>query len=133
MSLSAEDRKAIVEYRVERAYSTLEEAQKVAAQGWYNLAANRLYYAIYYMASALIIKNEKQVKTHAGLVAQINLLYVKTGILTIDDGALISQMFNLRQSIDYEDFKQVTKENIDELAPKVHILVDKLKSLIEKE
>ena len=51
MSLSAEDRKAIVEYRVERAYSTLEEAQKVAAQGWYNLAANRLYYAIYYMCS----------------------------------------------------------------------------------
>ena len=132
MSLNAEDRKSVVKYRVERAYSTLEEAQEVASQGWYNLAANCLYYAIYYIASALLIKNERPVKTHSGLIAQISLHYVKTGILSIDEGALISQMFNLRQSSDYEDFKQVTKENIEELLPKVYELVDKLKSLIEE-
>ena len=132
MSLNAEDRKSVVKYRVERAYSTLEEAQEVASQGWYNLAANRLYYAIYYVASALLIKNERPVKTHSGLIAQISLHYVKTGILSIDEGALISQMFNLRQSSDYEDFKQVTKENIEELLPKVFELVEKLKSLIEE-
>lgn len=132
MSLSAEDRKSIVEYRVERAYSTLEEAEEVALQGWYNLAANRLYYAIYYIASALLIKNERPVKTHSGLISQINLLFVKTGVLTIDDGALLSQLFSLRQSSDYEDFKQVTKDTIDELTPMTRRLVEKLKSLIEK-
>ena len=48
MSLKPEDRKAVVEYRIERAYSTLEEAQEIVTRGWYNLAANRLYYAVYY-------------------------------------------------------------------------------------
>ena len=64
------------------------------------------------------------------MISQMNLRYVKTGILSIDDGALLSQMFSLRQSSDYEDFKQVTKEVIDELAPQVSALVDKIKGLI---
>lgn len=47
MSLSDADRKSVVNYRVERAYATLKEAEDVATRGWYNLAANRLYYALY--------------------------------------------------------------------------------------
>ena len=104
----------------------------VANQGRYNLAANRLYYAVYYAASALLISNERPVKTHSGMLSQMNLLYVKTGILTFDDGALISQLFSLRQSSDYEDFKEVTQENIEDLTPRVKKLVDKLKNLVEK-
>jgi len=132
MSLSSEDRNSIVSYRIERAYSTLEEAVMVTNQGRYNLAANRLYYAVYYAASALLISNERPVKTHSGMLSQMNLLYVKTGILTFDDGALISQLFSLRQSSDYEDFKEVTQENIEDLTPRVKKLVDKLKNLVEK-
>ena len=132
MSLSSEDRNSIVLYRIERAYSTLDEAEMVANQGRYNLAANRLYYAVYYAASALFISNERPVKTHSGMISQMNLLYVKKGILTFDDGALISQLFSLRQSSDYEDFKEVTQENIEELTPRVKELIKKLKNLIVK-
>lgn len=131
MSMDIENRRAIVEYRIERAYKTLEEAEEVAKQGWYNLSANRLYYALWYIGSALLISIEHPVKTHSGMIAQINLHYVKEGILSIDDGALLSQMFSLRQSSDYEDFKQVSKELLDDLFPQVCELVEKLKSLIK--
>ena len=131
MSLDAESRRAIVGYRIERAYKTLEEAREVARQGWYNLSANRLYYALWYVGSALLISIGHPVKTHSGMIAQINLHYVKQGILTLEDGALISQMFSLRQSSDYEDFKQVSKEQLDELFPMVSDLIDKLKNLID--
>jgi uncharacterized protein (UPF0332 family) len=66
------------------------------------------------------------------MISQMNLLFVKTGILTFDDGALISQLFSLRQSSDYEDFKEVTQENIEELTPRVKELIKKLKNLVEK-
>lgn len=131
MSMDVESRRAIVEYRIERAYKTLEEAEEVAKQGWYNLSANRLYYALWYVGSALLISIEHPVKTHSGMIAQINLHYVKEGILSIDDGALLSQLFSLRQSSDYEDFKQVSKELLDDLFPQVRELVDKLKNLIK--
>lgn len=130
MSLTDKDRSAIVAYRIERAYLTLDEAAEVAAQKRYNLSANRLYYALWYIGSALLISIGHPVKTHSGMIAQINLYYVKNGILSFDDGALLSQMFSLRQSSDYEDFKQVTEEQLEELAPKVRELVDKLKNLI---
>ncbi len=45
MSLSNDDRKALVEYRIEKARKSFEEAQKVAAISLWDLAANRLYYA----------------------------------------------------------------------------------------
>lgn len=131
MSMDAESRCAIVNYRVERAYKTIEEADEVAKQGWYNLSANRLYYALWYIGSALLISIGHPVKTHSGMIAQINLHYVKQGILSLEDGALLSQMFSLRQSSDYEDFKQVSKEQLDELFPIVRELVDKLKNLID--
>ena len=126
MSLDSESRRAVVEYRLERAYKTRDVAQ----QGWYNLSANRLYYALWYAGSALLISIGHLVKTHSGMIAQINLHFVKTGILSMDDGALLSQMFSLRQSSDYEDFKQVTKEQLEELEPQTRNLVEKLKSLI---
>ena len=124
MSLSDADRKSVVNYRVERAYATLKEAEDVATRGWYNLAANRLYYALYYAVSALLIHKCLIVKTHSGINAQFNLHFVKTGILDLEDGALLSQLY----SSDYEDFKQVTAEQIQELFPKVSSLVDKLKN-----
>ena len=42
MSLSQEERKAVVDYRLEKAESTFVEAQKVSTLDLWNNAANRL-------------------------------------------------------------------------------------------
>lgn len=110
MSLSSEDRNSVVSYRIERAYSTLEEAELVANQGRYNLAANRLYYAVYYAASALLISNERPVKTHSGMISQMNLLFVKTGILTFDEFEN-SDSFALIDSKEFQDKWDITELN----------------------
>ena len=51
MSLTAEERKAIIEYRLEKCESTFSDVEKVVEFGMYNTAANRLYYAFYYVAA----------------------------------------------------------------------------------
>lgn len=132
MSLDQESRKAIVDYRLERAYQALEEARSTVKNGFLNLAANRLYYALYYAASALLISKGIPTKTHAGIMTQFHLHLVKTSIVSIDDGKLFRTMYNLRQESDYEDFIEVHAEDIDELMPKVVDLVEKLKNLIDK-
>lgn len=45
MSLDSENRKAIVDYRTEKAVLALEDADFLADAGKFNLAANRLYCA----------------------------------------------------------------------------------------
>lgn len=48
---STEDRQAVIEYRKERAYLSLKEAEFVASGNFWNLAANRLYYSAFYISS----------------------------------------------------------------------------------
>ncbi|MBQ5512277.1 MAG: HEPN domain-containing protein, partial [Bacteroidales bacterium] len=56
--MTDDNRRDIVNYRIEKANKTLDDAQKNLNYGMYNVAANRLYYAFYYAASALLISNK---------------------------------------------------------------------------
>ena len=129
MSLSNDDRKALVDYRIEKAYASFDEAQKVASISLWNLAANRLYYALYHAASALLLSDGYTSHTHKGLMSQINLNYVKQGILLPEEGKLIRQMFTKRHEGDYEDFEETTEEEIREAIPRVKDLLEKLISI----
>ena len=131
MSLEAENRKAVVDYRIEKAGIAIDDAEFLRESGRYHIAANRLYYALYYAASALLISKGIPTKTHSGLLTQISLNLVRTGILSVDEGKLLKVMFGLRQEGDYEDFIEVTREDIEEYTPRVRELVEKLKGLIE--
>lgn len=55
--LTPENRIAIVTYRLERAHETLKEADYNTDGGYYNAAVNRLYYACFYAASALLLSH----------------------------------------------------------------------------
>ena len=55
MPLTDEERKAIVVYRLEKSDDAFVEAKDCVSLEHWNLAANRLYYAAYYAASALLI------------------------------------------------------------------------------
>lgn len=131
MSLDNENRTEVVSYRLEKATSALEDAYFLYSNARYNLAANRLYYSLYYAASATLISQGIPTKTHSGLIAVIHQQLVKTNILTIEDGKLLKIMFDLRHEGDYEDFIDVKKEDIEEYAPLVKNLVTKLISITE--
>ena len=130
MSLTQDDRKAIVSYRLEKAETALEEAIKVSNIKLWNIAANRLYYALYYAASALLISEGLASHTHRGLISQIHLNYVKTGRLGENDGKLLRNMFKMRHEGDYEDFIDAAEEDISSALPKVRTLVGKIKGMI---
>lgn len=98
--LDSESRAAIVNYRLERAYETLKEADYNTAGGYYNAAVNRLYYACYYAASALLLNCEIEANTHNGVKTQLSMHFVRTGHLSLDHGATFSLLFeNVRQVI----------------------------------
>ena len=59
--LTDENYEALSRYRQERAHETLGEITYLRDQGYYNTAVNRLYYACYYAAVALLTNH--QVKT----------------------------------------------------------------------
>ena len=56
MPLSIEEKKSIIAYRVQKADSVFIEASDNATMNHWNLVANRLYYAVFHMASTLLIR-----------------------------------------------------------------------------
>lgn len=104
MSMNAEDIKAVVIYRKEKAYVTLREAEDMIATEHWNLAMQRLYYACFYMASALLISAGIKAHTHNGVIGQLGLNYVSKGHLTKEEGRLYSRLLQNRITGDYNDF-----------------------------
>lgn len=132
MTLSSLDRQAIIDYRIEKSRNTLKEAEYVIAGEFWSLAANRMYYATFYACEALLIKNQISPSTHSGVSHMMNLHFVKTEILTHEDKTLLSALFRMRQTGDYDDLTDWTQEDIEPLYPKAEELIDKLLSIIDQ-
>ena len=69
-------------------------------------------------------------KTHKGVISLFGKEFVKTGILTRDEGDLYSRLYNMRQSGDYDDLFDWTKEEVNPLIEKTAALIEKIESLI---
>jgi hypothetical protein len=70
MNLSEDERKAVITLRTERAKETLMEAKGNINMGYWRTAANRLYYACYYIASALVAPAERFIDAVKKLIMQ---------------------------------------------------------------
>lgn len=129
--MTDQERREIVLYRLEKAANTLEYAQRNLNYGMYSVAANRLYYAFYYAASALLISVKIEAHSHSGVQSMMHLHFVKTGKLSEEDGILMRRLFVMRQSSDYEDFVDYQKDDIEPLFPLTEALINKIKGFVE--
>lgn len=128
--LDRESINALVAYRLQRAKETLGEIQQLKHCGFYTTAINRLYYACYYAAVALLIKNDINCSTHAGVKQQLGIHFVVNGKLSRELNRYFTLLFERRHSSDYDDFSYSTVEEIDELYPKAAAFIEAIKLLI---
>ncbi len=131
MTLTIDERKALINYRVQRSYSCMTEAEDVAKLAHWNLVANRLYYAVYYMASALLIEKGLHAQTHSGVIHLLGLHFVKTEILSSNDGRLFSRLFEMRQSGDYDDLFEITSEEVLPYINQTRELIMRMEKLLQ--
>ena len=111
MSLSDDERSALVNLYMQRAYSTLEDAEvAIQARKW-SMAANRLYYASFHAISALFVSDGRSVGTHRGVKASLGHNYVLTGELSSESAKYFARLETLRDKADYNILFEV-KEDI---------------------
>lgn len=133
MSLSDDERYALVTYRLEKARNTMAQVQSIVQFGYWDMIANRLYYAAYYAVSALLLQRGYSVQTHHGIIQLLGLHFIKTGVLDSKYGTLYGQLFSLRQTGDYGDTFGLTEAQVLPLLPQTEALIEAVSSLIEKE
>ena len=130
--LDEDSRKALVEYRLERAYETMKEAALLAEKEYYNAAVNRLYYACYYATEALLLKHKIEAKSHAGVKAMLGLHFVSKGLIPVSIGKILSTLYEKRQSGDYDDFIYCDKEMTEDLTTQAQTFIDSLAKLVNE-
>jgi len=130
--LSDEHRMAVVKYRLERAIKTLEEAKYMRKGNFFNAAVNRLYYACYYAVTALLLARNIEANTHSGVKTMLSFHFVRTGLLSLEDGATFSNLFDKRHSSDYDDFTYCDAALVDYLIPRSEDFIKAIEKLINQ-
>lgn len=129
MSYSKEE---LVTYRIERARESLEDAEFLILEERWNAAANRMYYACFYVVSAYMAFKGLTAATHSGLKSAFNQELIKPGRIDRSDGILFNRLFAIRQQADYEDFADIQPDEIKPLLPKIHGLIRDIEELIHE-
>ncbi len=92
------------EYRLERAKTTLDDAQNLYnLQGSPVSIVNRAYYSMFYAALALLATVNKESRKHSGVLALFDQMFIKTNKLPKEMSKMLREAFNTRQAGDYED------------------------------
>jgi len=112
MALTEDERKAVVLFRLNNARQTLEDAKIIAANKLWKASANRLYYACYYAASALMVKFGFEAKTHTGIIRLLGLNFISNNLINEELGDIYYKLFTLRQKGDYDDWIIVKESDI---------------------
>jgi uncharacterized protein (UPF0332 family) len=111
MSKEPYDRKALIQYRLDRAHEALNDARLMLEQNGSPAGViNRAYYAMFYTALALLITIDKGSSKHQGVIALFDEHFIKQNILPKELGKILHRAFEMRQVGDYRDLLVVTKE-----------------------
>ena len=130
MALTLDEKRAVIAYRIQKSEAAMIEARDNAELKHWSLVANRLYYAVFHMASALIVDKGFTTKSHAGLICLLGQEFVVRGLLDKDDSRLASRLLNMRQAGDYDDMFDWEEDDVAPLFPKTEKLLKKMEKLV---
>jgi len=124
------ERAELILYRISRTLHTLQEVDILIENQLWSTAINRLYYACYYAVIALLLKNNLNPQTHAGVRQMFGLHFIKTGIISSDLGKFYSDIFDKRLTGDYDDFIVMREEDVIGLVPSAKELILTIKEIV---
>lgn len=118
--------------RLERTEELLEEAKVLLDNDSYKSANNRAFYCVEKCLKALLATKRVQAQTHNGCLKQFNLLFIHQGdgMFTTADYSIVSQMEQIRNASDYDDFFVASKSETISQINNAEIFYQKVKLYI---
>lgn len=124
----------LVQYRLREARSALKDADcLMQAQGSTQGIVNRLYYAMFYAALALLQKIGKIPSKHTGIIGLFDSEFMLKGIFPKDMSKHFHRAFEIRQTSDYKVMKAMPPEKIEEIRQQAHDFVESVARYLNTE
>lgn len=120
----------LVYYRLERANESIREAELLLDGGHPNTCVNRLYYACFYAASAILLLKGYSSPKHSGVRSLFHQQIVKPGLIEVTMGHLYDRLYDSRQKSDYADLVKFQISDVDPWIGEAKAFVGKIMGLI---
>lgn len=117
---------------LERAEKSIQAAKELAAGGYYDFAASRAYYAAFYAATTILLREGLEFGKHSGVIASIHQRFVKTGILDKQYGKDLNWLFELRSVGDYGVTVHVSQQDAERAIRAAESFVNAIKALMKE-
>ena len=111
----SKSRRDAVQYWWAQAEASLDSARREFNAGSYSFAVNRLYYALFYAASAALLDRQLSFSKHTGVRAAFHREFIKSGLMAVEWGKLYDDLFEDRQEGDYLAFVTFDKAYVETL------------------
>ena len=112
MTITEKDRDTLIKYRIEQAHEAIEEVELSINHNKLKMAVNRIYYGMFYILSALALKNKFKTSKHQGLIGWFNKNFLKDKKIDRKYGTIIRDAFNNRSDGDYGAFITFVKADV---------------------
>ena len=122
----------LIQYRVDRALESIEEAKLLLENGHLHSSVNRLYYACFYSVSGLLLTEGLSSAKHSGTMALFERHWIKTEKVPKELGLLYRRLFNRRQKGDYNDLVTFLPADIETWIGEVKTLVATISDVIQQ-
>jgi len=121
----------LIQFRMEKARQSLAAAKNCLDNGLMEIAASRIYYAVFYAATALLLTKGLSSSKHTGIITLLGREFVKTGLLEEKYGKFLSKMFDRRMAGDYQDFIKFEKAETVQWLNEANEFLDKAVELLK--
>lgn len=125
-------RNALLVLHEEKSTRFLAQADDMVSQSYWDLAANRFYYACFHAVQALFLSRGISAHTHNGAITQFSLHFVKTHIVDVSTGSFLARLFQLRQKADYNCAYDISESEVREVQTLSHSFVQTVLALVHK-
>jgi len=124
------DRLALIEYRLQQAFETIELANFLAKNQKLVIAVNRIYYGMYYSLTALALAAGFETSKHGQLIGWFNKEYIATKKLDAKFGKILRNSFQNRTKGDYDAFASFTQQEVEIMLNEMGEFIEEIKKIL---
>ena len=122
----------IARHRLTRARAALDEGDLLIGRDHFSGALNRVYYAGFYAARAVLATVNADSSRHSGVISLFQQHFVRTGLVPAEVAKALPRAFEKRQTSDYGDFSEPTREEVVSLRDQVQLLIAACEQIVDR-
>ena len=115
---------------IDKAKDSVGAAQTLIRDGYYDFAASRAYYAMFYIAEALLMQLGESYNKHSAVISAFGRAYAKTGIMDSNFHRWLIDAQDFRNIGDYGVEAHVSRDDANSVCDWASEFIDQAEDLL---